>query len=124
MSMLEQVKDARAAADSEYAAERPKIDAIERLIDFRIAQGFTQAEVARRMGVPAPRVSVLESKPWDATWERVHAYAKALGVDFVLIFPPFERCLEAKIGGAGVNVDAVGTKLRELATLLEPLTHT
>ena len=123
MSMLDQVKDARAAVDSEYLAERPKIDAIERLIDFRIAQGLTQAEVARRMGVPAPRVSVLESKPWNATWERVHAYAKALGVDFVLIFPTFERCLEANIGDAGVNVDAVGTKLRELATLLEPLAH-
>ena len=121
--MLEQVKDAREAVDPEYAAERPKIDAVERLIDFRIAQGLTQAEISRRMGVPAPRVSVLESKPWDATWERIHAYAKALGADFVLTFPPFERRLEAKIGSTGVNVDAVGTKLRELAALLEPLTH-
>ena len=59
-----------------------------------------------------------------ATWERIHAYAKALGADFILTFPPFERRLEAKIGGVGANVDAVGTKLRELAALLKPLTHT
>lgn len=88
---LEQIKDERAAIDSQYAQDRPKIDIVSELISLRRELGLTQAEVAARMGVAGPRVSEIESKPWKVSLDRIYRYARAMGANLVVRKPGPER---------------------------------
>jgi hypothetical protein len=74
------------------------------------------------MGLPSQRVTEIERRPWRATWERIHAYAKALGADFTLTLP---TSVEEKLAAAQADIDvrAVGKKLKELAEILAPLVN-
>lgn len=120
---LEEVKDLRAARDSQYAVARPKSDAVTRLMALRSDLGLTQTEVARRMGVPVARVNEIEKRSDKVSLDRIHAYAAALGARFDLVLPDTpEELLCAQTGSPAIDVKAVGVKLRELAALLEPLT--
>jgi len=122
--MLTQIKDLRAAQDARYAAVRPKFEFIVQLIRLRTRLGLTQAEVARRMGVTPSRVNEIEVTPDKVSLDRIQAYASALGAHFSLVLPETpEALLAAQVGTPEIDVKAVGTKLRELAVLLEPLAH-
>jgi len=76
--MLEQAKDYRASMDPAYAKVRPKVDAVEELTRLRLRLGLSQAEVARRMGVPPSRVNEIEARPWKVSLDLVDAYARAI----------------------------------------------
>jgi DNA-binding XRE family transcriptional regulator len=88
---LEEIEEDRAATDPEYAKQLPKIRAVRELRRRRSDLGLSQTEVANLMGLPSQRVNTIEMRPWDATWERIHAYAAALGGEFDLHLPELAR---------------------------------
>ena len=85
--MLDMFRDERELSDPKFAAVREKVDAVEKLILLRIKLGFSQTDVARRMKVAAARVNETELHPDKVTWERIHAYAAAVGSHFSIIPP-------------------------------------
>ena len=117
---LEVLGDELEAVDPSYALERPKERAVSQLVDLRNSLGLTQRQVAERMAVPPQRVTEIETRPWKATWERIHAYAKALGAEFTLNLP---SSIEEKLAAAQSDVDVteLRRKLQELVALLAPL---
>ena len=119
---LEVLGDDLEAADPSYALDRPKERAISQLIDLRMSLGLTQRQVAERMALPSQRVTEIETRPWKATWERIHAYAGALGADFALHLP---TSVEQKLAVAHNNIDvkALRKKLNELAEILAPFAN-
>jgi HTH-type transcriptional regulator / antitoxin HipB len=54
------------------------------LRSFRKTRGLTQRELADRMGVTQQALSLLESSPHRASFERLMAVFMALGVEIVL----------------------------------------
>ncbi|MEZ0325966.1 MAG: helix-turn-helix domain-containing protein [Fimbriimonas sp.] len=123
-TFLEQVQDDRAATDPEYAAVRPKMDFVLKLIVLRKKLGLTQEEVAKRLGVPRPRVNEIETKPDRVSLDRIHAYARAMGADFQLRMPGSAEELVAASAGplSAIDIKQVSRAVRELATLLSPVT--
>jgi len=65
------------AAASEWQAMK----LVAELIKARKDIGLTQADVAARMRLPQQRVAEVERKPWSASFGRVLAYARAIGVE-------------------------------------------
>jgi len=116
---LEVLGDDLESVDPSYAQDRQKERAVSRLIVLRDSLGLSRRQVAERMGLPAQRVTEIESRPWRATWERIHACAKALGAGFTLTLP---RSLEERLVAASVqpevDVRALGKKLKELAEII------
>lgn len=51
----------------------------------RLRQGFTQADVARQLGVSTQAVSKLESQAGRASFDRIHRLCLLLGLDIVLL---------------------------------------
>jgi len=121
---LEVLGDDLEAADPTYALDRQKERAVSELIELRASLGLSQRQVAERMGLPSQRVTEIESRPWRATWERIHAYARALGADFTLTLPSsIEERLVAAAAQPDIDVKALGKKLKELAVILAPLAN-
>ena len=121
---LEVLGDDLQAVDPTYAVDRQKERAVSELIGLRTSLGLSQRQVAERMGLPSQRVTEIESRPWRATWERIHAYAKALGADFTLTLPAsFEAKLAAAAALPEIDVKALGKKVKELAEILAPLSN-
>jgi transcriptional regulator with XRE-family HTH domain len=121
---LEIIGDDLEAVDPSYALDRQKERAVSELMDLRTSLGLSQRQVAERMGLPSQRVTEIESRPWRATWERIHAYARALGAEFTLTLPSsFEEKLVAAAVQPEIDVKALGKKLKELAEILAPLAN-
>jgi transcriptional regulator with XRE-family HTH domain len=111
------------AVDPTNGLDRQKERAVSELINLRTSLGLSQRQVAERMALPSQRVTEIESRPWRATWERIHAYARALGADFTLTLPSsVEEKLVATIQ-PDIDVRALGKKLKELAEILAPLAN-
>jgi len=121
---LEVLGDDLEAVDPTYALDRQKERAVSELIELRATLGLSQRQVAERMGLPPQRVTEIETRPWRATWERIHAYARALGADFTLTLPSsIEEKLAAAATQPDIDVRALGKKLKELAEILAPLAN-
>ena len=119
---LEVLGDDLEAVDSTYTFDRQKERAVSKLIGLRASLGLSQRQVAERLSLPPQRVTEIESRPWRATWERIHAYAKALGADFTLTLPTsVEEKLAAASAQPDIDVKVLGKKLKELADILAPL---
>jgi transcriptional regulator with XRE-family HTH domain len=121
---LEILGDDLEAVEPTYALDRQKERAVAQLIDLRTSLGLSQRHVAERMGLPSQRVTEIESRPWQATWERIHTYARALGADFTLTLPStIEERLAVAAAQPDIDVKALGKKLKELAEILAPLAN-
>ena len=119
---LEVLGDDLEAVDPTYALDRQKERAVSELIVLRASLGLSQRQVAERMGLPSQRVTEIETRPWRATWERIHGYARALGADFRLTLPSStEEKIVVAAAQPDIDVRALGKKLKELAELLAPL---
>jgi transcriptional regulator with XRE-family HTH domain len=121
---LEVLGDDLETVDPTYALDRQKERAVSELMNLRASLGLSQRQVAERMALPSQRVTEIESRPWRATWERIHAYARALGADFTLTLPTgVEEKLVAAVAQPDIDVKALGKKLKELAEILAPLAN-
>lgn len=119
---LEVLGDDLESADPTYALDRQKERAVSELINLRITLGLSQRQVGERMGLPPQRVTEIERRPWRATWERIHAYARSLGADFSLTLPSsLEEKLATAVNQPDIDVNALGKKLKELAEILAPI---
>ena len=68
-----------------YDEEAPKVDLWLQLAAARQAAGFTQAELAHRLGVSQAQVARMEKRGYDAyTITSLRRYVDALGAGFTL----------------------------------------
>jgi DNA-binding XRE family transcriptional regulator len=68
-----------------YDEEAPKVDLWLQLAEARQAAGFTQAELANRLGVSQAQVARMEKRGYDAyTLTSLRRYVDALGDGFTL----------------------------------------
>lgn len=78
-----------------YEEEAAKSELWLQLADARRAAGFTQKQMAERLGVSQAQVARIEKEGYDAyTLTTLRRYVEALGEGFVLevrIHTPFER---------------------------------
>lgn len=59
---------------------------------FRVNQGWSQEELARRCGLDRTYVSAVERKRWNIALSNIEKMATALGVPaYQLLLPPQER---------------------------------
>jgi len=68
------------ATEFDAATRRLAAELVGALIAARLEAGLSQAEVARRMGVPQPAVVRLEGGTHSPTLSTLARYAKAIGV--------------------------------------------
>lgn len=71
--------------DFDKATRRIAAELVGSLITAREKAGLSQAEVARRMGVPQPAVVRLETGTHSPTLSTLARYAKAIGVDVQVV---------------------------------------
>lgn len=69
----------RASREPAVAGEWAATKVVMRLRRAREQKGLTQAQVAERLGVAPWRVADLERRPWNASFARIHDYARAIG---------------------------------------------
>jgi HTH-type transcriptional regulator/antitoxin HigA len=78
----------RLRQDPEYVAAeeelRPYLDLADDVLDLRLENGWTQAEVARRAGTRQPNISRIEDGRANPTLKFLHKLAKALGARLVV----------------------------------------
>lgn len=86
-SMLDAVVADRAATEPDAPARWAAIKLAQDVCAARVRGGLTQAEVARRMGLPQPRIADIERRPWSASLGRIMAYAQAVGVEVGVLNP-------------------------------------
>ncbi|MEZ0325503.1 MAG: helix-turn-helix domain-containing protein [Fimbriimonas sp.] len=82
---LTELQEGFASDNPAYAAAYERQKFVLALIQMRKAQGLTQGEVAKRMGIPQSRIGQIEGKPWTVSLDRISGYAKALGARFELV---------------------------------------
>ncbi|WP_373741718.1 helix-turn-helix domain-containing protein [Neisseria sp.] len=59
---------------------------------FRVGQGWSQEELARRCGLDRTYVSAVERKRWNIALSNIEKMAQALGVEpYQLLLPPQAR---------------------------------
>ena len=84
---LQQLKK-RALTNPEVRAEYEKLetefDLIDQLLTMRSKAGFTQAEVAERMGTSKSNISRLEHGNSNPSWSTLLKYAHACGFELSL----------------------------------------
>ena len=80
-TILDGVGKAGGSASVEQAAKKLAGKLWGSLIAARVKAGLSQAEVARRMGVPQPAVVRLEAGTHSPTLTTLARYASAVGVD-------------------------------------------
>lgn len=66
----------------EYDALEPEFALAEMLIRQRLEKGFTQAQLAKKIGTKQSAISRLESGDYNPTLSAIKKIAKALGVRF------------------------------------------
>ncbi len=74
-------RDAGEPSRVDEAARHVARRLLESLIEARSRAGLSQAEVARRMGVPQPAIVRLEAGTHSPTLTTLSRYASAIGVD-------------------------------------------
>ena len=78
----------RLRQDPEYVAAeeelRPYLDLANDVLDLRLENGWTQAELARRAGTRQPNISRMEDGLANPTLKFLHKLAKALGARLVV----------------------------------------
>lgn len=59
---------------------------------FRVGQGWSQEELARRCGLDRTYVSAVERKRWNIALSNIEKMAQALGIEpYQLLLPPQAR---------------------------------
>ena len=81
LDMLDDVTAEEAKLNPTAASEWKAMKLVAELIKARKDLGLTQADVAERMGLPQQRVAEVERRPWSASFGRVLAYARAIGIE-------------------------------------------
>lgn len=82
---LDGLSDAIAQDDPREVQRWAMTKLVAQLVKARNDRGYTQAEVADRMGLSERRLAELEQRPWSASFTRVLAYACALGVEVGIV---------------------------------------
>jgi transcriptional regulator with XRE-family HTH domain len=77
---LDEVVDLSCRRDEEFRADWAARQLVLELAQRRAELGLTQQEVADRMGVSRPRVAEIENGGTNASFQRIAAYANALGM--------------------------------------------
>ena len=72
------LKDKKVARD--YKELKPEFDLVQIIIEKRIKQGFTQSELARRVGTKQSSISRFESGAYNPTISFLRKVANALDV--------------------------------------------
>lgn len=83
--LLDELSDHLAKTDPNEAEEWKDTKAVAQASILRRERGVTQAEVAKRMGVPPKRILEIESRPWGATPDLIAAYLHAVGAELGII---------------------------------------
>lgn len=78
-SFRNQVLKKDAAVKKFYNELEPEFALIEKLIEKRLKQGWTQQELARRVGTKQPVISRLESGGYNPSIKFLHRVTDALG---------------------------------------------
>jgi DNA-binding XRE family transcriptional regulator len=79
-TILRSAREGGDAASVQEAASQLSRSLLDSLIEARSRAGLSQAEVARRMGVPQPAVVRLEAGTHSPTLTTLSRYASAIGV--------------------------------------------
>lgn len=69
-----------------YDALQPEFDFITRLIDERLKKGYTQAQLAKKIGTKQSAVARLESGSYNPSLALLRKVAKALDREIVITF--------------------------------------
>lgn len=75
----------------EYERLGPEFAVIEMIIEKRIKEGLTQAELARRAGTKQSAIARLESGTYNPTISFLQKIAEALGTRLKVSFPSLSR---------------------------------
>lgn len=70
--------------DPKFATAWEPISFMLDLVSARVEQGLSQAEVAERMKIGRVRVTEMERNPSKVSFERILAYAQAVGVTLTI----------------------------------------
>ena len=73
---------------AEYEALRPRYELISQIIEARIAQGLTQAQLAERTGIRQSNLSRLEGGSCNPSLELMDRVARGLGMELHIEFRP------------------------------------
>lgn len=76
---LDRMIDERKHTDPEFASQWSVAELRLELARIRKRAGLTQAQLAKRLGVPQPRVADIERDPTKASFGRILAYLNAMG---------------------------------------------
>ena len=87
----ELLADPEAAA--EYEALGPQYELISQIIEARIAQGITQAQLAERTGLRQSNISRLEGGNCNPSLELMNRVARGLGMELHIEFRPRQNPL-------------------------------
>lgn len=79
------------ALKEEYDRLGPEFAVIEMIIEKRIKEGLTQAELARRAGTKQSAIARLESGTYNPTISFLQKIAEALGTRLKVSFPSLSR---------------------------------
>jgi ribosome-binding protein aMBF1 (putative translation factor) len=74
----------------QYELMKPRFDAVSRLIALRNAAGFTQAELAERMGRRQSIISAIESGRREPRLSTLSSAARALGHELHIEYVPID----------------------------------
>jgi transcriptional regulator with XRE-family HTH domain len=83
--MLDEIVADRATFEPDALERWASIKLVQDICEVRIKRGMTQADVAKKMGVPQPRVADIERRPWSPSLSRIFAYAQAVGVEVGIV---------------------------------------
>ena len=87
----ELLSDPEAAA--EYEALGPQYELISQIIDARISQGITQAQLAERTGLRQSNISRLEGGNCNPSLELVNRVARGLGMRLHIELLPLQETI-------------------------------
>ena len=73
---------------AEYEALRPQYELISQIIEARIAQGLTQAQLAERTGIRQSNLSRLEGGSCNPSLELMNRVARGLGMELHIELRP------------------------------------
>ena len=83
------LSDPKVAA--EYEDLRPQYELISQIIEARIAQGLTQAQLAERTGICQSNLSRLEGGNCNPSLELMNRVARGLGMELHIELRPAQR---------------------------------
>ena len=95
-------------------------DISENIRKIRVAQGFSQEFIAKKLGVSQQRYSQLERNPEDASLGKLKALAKILNVEFLTLIDEEETYIQTNLNQQGGNT---ATKMIIHTTQEEYINH-